>query len=104
MSGDRPIDPQEIAERQHKLKEARIQRAYKKILATPEGKDVFRDVLDICGVYSVGASKVEQAFFNEGRRSVGAHLIGRVIQADPYGYADIVKKAAEESKSGRGRK
>ncbi len=72
---------------------------YGALAKTPNGRDVLWDILSECGVYtlSYGPNGVG-AEFNDGRRSIGLHILGRLNESDPGIYPKMI---IEREKNGR---
>lgn len=73
--------------------------AYKKVYRTIEGKEVLDEIIEYCRIYeiSIGATPSITAF-NEGRRSVGLHIL-HVLGQNDRALEHISKKLEEQYKN-----
>jgi len=73
--------------------------AYKKMYRTIDGKLVLDEIIEYCKVYDVSMGSTPSATaFNEGRRSVGLHILHVLVQND-NALEYISKKLEEQYKN-----
>jgi hypothetical protein len=63
--------------KEQELKELRMQQLYMNVFSSPEGKEVFRDILDFCMTFQTTMTGNSWTYFNEGKRAVGLMLLAR---------------------------
>lgn len=73
------LENKELEKQQKALLEAEraICRKYRHVFTTEEGEDVFADLLDRCGLFSVitGLAPNEDKDFHDGRRSIALEIL-----------------------------
>lgn len=66
-------------------------RSLEAVLSTPEGRAfIWRVIAEICGIFRQSYTGNSETFFNEGRRAVGAQLLGEVRRLQPELYLRMV--------------
>lgn len=71
------------------------------LLGSPSGRRVLWNLLAYCRIYEDSFTGNSATFHNEGRRSVGLHILGKVITAKPDAYLEMMKEAKlREEKNG----
>ena len=60
-----------------------VNRAYKTVFGTPEGKVVLDDILSKGSLWSTTFTGNSQTYFNEGKRDLALYVLKRTNTADP---------------------
>lgn len=71
----------------------------KAVMETTAGRRLLWHILDICGIYAPSFTGNSQTYFNEGRRSVGIHLLGLMDDADPTCYPSMLLENVKKLQS-----
>ena len=53
----------------------RLSVIYKRVFSTPEGKQVFKDLMELCMVFHSTMTGNSYTYYNEGMRKVGLHIL-----------------------------
>ena len=69
---------EDAAKREAEKKQTR----WKKLLSTPEGKDVARDILNRCKLFHSTFRRNAEGAYLEGRRSIGLEVLADMLAAD----------------------
>jgi hypothetical protein len=67
----------EADRKQKALAEIRMNRMYQNVFGTPEGQEVFKDMMEFCMTFQQTMTGNSWTYFNEGKRAVGLHLLMR---------------------------
>ena len=65
------------AKKKAELDDISMSRKYRNVFSSPEGKEVFRDLMEFCMTFKSTMSGNSWTYFNEGKRAVGLHLLMR---------------------------
>ena len=93
---------EELFDKERKIEEAqknendKLRCAYHMVLKTPEGRQVLWDVMSMCHLYSLSMTGNSNTFFREGERNVGLRVLGRILEADPGAYPELMKENMEK--------
>jgi len=68
----------------------KVEEAYKKILATEEGKTVLWDLLSYAEIYGDAFTGNSTTFYKLGLQRVGKRVIERINALDPKAYAKLL--------------
>ena len=68
----------------------KVEEAYKKILATEEGKTVLWDLLSYAEIYGDAFTGNSSTFYKLGTQRVGKRIIERINASDPKAYAKLL--------------
>ena len=68
----------------------KVEEAYKKILATEEGKTVLWDLLSYAEIYGDAFTGNSTTFYKLGSQRVGKRVIERINALDPKAYAKLL--------------
>lgn len=68
----------------------KVEEAYKKILATEEGKTVLWDLLSYAEIYGDAFTGNSSTFYKLGLQRVGKRVIERINALDPKAYAKLL--------------
>lgn len=68
----------------------KVEEAYKKILATEEGKTVIWDLLSYAEIYGDAFTGNSTTFYKLGLQRVGKRIIERINALDPKAYAKLL--------------
>ena len=80
------------------LKKAiKTQAYYKQTFATPEGKEVLKDLLNSCGVLTTSFVPGDpyHTAYNEGRREIANRILA-MVEADPEIYQKLFSEIEDE--------
>lgn len=98
-----------MKQRKKTLQEQTLEDAYRAMLATEEGRVVFRHLLDqtgflapVCGPNGNGGfTSGSETFWRDGRRSIGMALIERLNSITPYAFAGLLEECARQVENER---
>jgi len=81
-------DSQQVrrAGRRQQRRDERRQNAVRAVLATPEGRFVFWDLIASAGVFRSIWESSARIHYNAGRQDFGHELIAMLVEADPEAY------------------
>lgn len=71
-------------------REKKVEEAYKKILATEEGKAVIWDLLSYAGIYGDAFTGNSSTFYKLGLQRFGKRIIERINASNPKAYAKLL--------------
>lgn len=65
------------ARKQQEMEDLAMSQKYRNVFGTPEGKEVFRDLMEFCMTFQRTMTGNSWTYFNEGKRAVGLHILMR---------------------------
>jgi hypothetical protein len=71
--GRREQEEKDRKEREHNR--AVMARKFQKVFSTPNGKEVFNEIMEMCMVFQSTMTGNSYTYYNEGRRSVGLDIL-----------------------------
>ena len=91
-----PQPPNTEKDRKHKLEDEQLTRSYKRVLNTPDGRLMYKDLLSKCHVFhSTFDNNQKLQDYREGRRSIGLYLISRGELETIESLKDLEKEIGE---------
>ena len=93
---------EELFDKERKLEEAQKNQNkqllfdYRSVLQTAEGRRVMWDIMSMCHLYSLSMTGNSNTFFREGERNIGLRVLGRILEANPGAYPDLMNENMEK--------
>jgi hypothetical protein len=75
LDREREAEEKVLTEEQIKQQMRMVSNAYKAVFDTPQGRTVFKDLMEFCMTFQSTMTGNSYTYYNEGKRSVGLHVL-----------------------------